>query len=240
MGAILAAMLMRGYSPIGSAPEERAVSYNFLRTPKGSQTLRLLIKDLLQSQSHQEQNRVTSEGHSSLSGPRRALAHLSELMEGDAQIHSSCHPLAHNLGRTAYQFFGSLDAAYDGMVGTEDAQFLRLCNAAYMHGVIELHLRDVDDLDSLGSAAREIDKNVCNELINVDDGDWECRHGIGHGIIQRYRLEAEKDTIQKGLHACNAISDALVCQNGLWYVQYCTLYDNFSFLLLIGIWLIGE
>jgi hypothetical protein len=92
------------------------------------------------------------------------------------------------LGRVAYQIFGSLDAAYDGMVGTDDAHLLKLCNAAYLHGVIEFHLRDVP-LDNLENAARDIESNVCVELANVDKGIWECHHGIGHGIIQRHRME---------------------------------------------------
>ncbi|KAL7536283.1 hypothetical protein ACHAXR_007046 [Thalassiosira sp. AJA248-18] len=186
-----------------------AVSYNFLRTTKGSQTIRLLLDDLLQKTS-------IDEDHLFLSGPRRALTHLSELMESDGQILSSCHPLAHNLGRAAYQYFGGLDEAYDGMLGTEDAHLLRLCNAAYLHGVIEFHLRDVDDVDNLASAAREIEEKVCSNLINVNKGPWECHHGIGHGIIQRHRLDAERNIILKGINTCNETAAAAECENGMW------------------------
>mmetsp|Transcript_30129 Transcript_30129/g.63018 ORF Transcript_30129/g.63018 Transcript_30129/m.63018 type:complete len:418 (-) Transcript_30129:65-1318(-) len=196
-----------------------AVSYNFLRTTKGSQTIHLLLHDLLQSQppsSPQQLNSSFVADNSPMSGPRLALTHLSELMESDVQIHSSCHPIAHNLGRAAYQYFDGLGAAYDGMIGTEDAHLLRLCNAAYLHGVIEFRLRDVVDTNDIASAAREIEESVCDKLTNVATGPWECRHGIGHGIIQRYRLDAEKDTIQKGIDACNQISFANDCENGLW------------------------
>jgi len=196
--------------------DETAVSYNFLRTTKGSETLRLLLDDLLQSQPQQQQASFASKDHSSLSGPRRALTHLSELMELDGQILSSCHPLAHNLGRASYQLFGSFDAAYDGMVGTADAHLLRLCNAAYLHGVIEFHLRDVDDLNNLASAAREIEESVCKKMTNVNQGPWECHHGIGHGIGQRYRLEAENSVIQKGILSCKETSAPTECENGLW------------------------
>jgi len=149
-----------------------AVSYNFLRTAKGSQTLHSLLKELLKPT-------CISDDNIFLSGPRRALNHLSELMESDGQILSSCHPLAHNLGRAAYQYFGSLDEALDGMVGTDDAHLLRICNAAYLHGVIEYQLRSVKNLNKLASAARKIERKVCKNLDNVNIGGWECRHGIG-------------------------------------------------------------
>ena len=175
-----------------------AVSYNFLRTSKGTDTIRTLLDDLIHK------------------GPRNALTHLSVLMKNDSQILDSCHPLAHNLGRAAYKYFGGLDEAYDGMVGTDDAHFLRLCNAAYFHGVIESSLRDVEDVSNLASASRDIEDKICNNLTNVPLGDWECRHGIGHGIIQRYRLDAEKDVIQKAIDTCLETEGAADCENGLW------------------------
>lgn len=193
-----------------------AVSYNFLRTPKGTQTIQLLLRDLLQTQPPRGQDQSVGGDHSSLSGPRRALTHLSELMESDAQIHSSCHPVAHNLGRAAYKYFGGLDGAYDGMVGTDDAHLLRLCNAAYLHGVIEFSLRDVEDVDNLVSAARDIEEKVCKKLNNVKQGEWECRHGIGHGIIQRYRMDSEKYIIEKGIDTCKQTAVPKDCENGLW------------------------
>ncbi len=196
--------------------DANSVSYNFLRTTKGSETMRLLLNDLLLPQQMQ---RETPDSYPSLFGPRRALTHLAMLMDDDGQISSSCHPLAHNLGRVAYQIFGSLDAAYDGMVGTDDAHLLRLCNAAYLHGVIEFHLRDVPP-DDLASAAREIESNVCVNMANVNLGEWECHHGIGHGIIQRHRMEAEKDVIQKSMKSCEEVfgvsEGVTACENGAW------------------------
>ena len=198
--------------------DANAVSYNFLRTTKGSETMRLLLDDLLLPPQMQ-QGTPMDVGFASLLGPRRALTHLRTLMDEDGQISSSCHPLAHNLGRVAYQIFGSLDAAYDGMVGTDDAHLLRLCNAAYLHGVIEFHLRDVPP-DNLASAALEIESNVCVNLANVNFGTWECHHGIGHGIIQRHRMEAEKDVIQKSVISCEEVfgasGGATDCENGVW------------------------
>lgn len=199
-----------------NSEEATAVSYNFLRTARGSETMRLLLDDLLSTQQQQATSTITAaEGYSSFSGPRRSLTHLSELMKEDGQILSSCHPLAHNLGQVAYQFFGSMDGAFDGMVGTEDAHLLRLCNAAYLHGVIEYHLRDAS-LDTLASAAGEIEDEVCSKLSNVNFGSWECHHGIGHGIIQRHRMEGEKTVIEKSIQSCRETSAAVDCENGMW------------------------
>lgn len=191
-----------------------AVSYNFLRTTKGTETMRLLLNDLLSSP-QQQTTSTNNDGYLSLYGPRRSLTHLSELMTNDGQILSSCHPLAHNLGRVAYQFFGSMDGAFDGMVGTEDSHLLRLCNAAFLHGVIEYHLRD-SSLENLVAAAGEIEDKVCSKLVNVDSGPWECHHGIGHGIVQRYRMEGEKAVIEKSQKSCRETSAVSECENGMW------------------------
>ena len=195
--------------------DENAVSYNFLRTTKGSDMMRLLLDDLLSTPQQQNPSTAATEGYLSFYGPRRSLTHLSELMKEDGQILSSCHPLAHNLGRVAYQFFGTMDGAFDAMVGTDDAHLLRLCNAAYLHGVIEYHLRSVS-LDDLASTAREIEDTVCSKLVNVNLGTWECHHGIGHGILQRHRMEGEKDVIEKSINSCSETSSAIECENGMW------------------------
>ena len=202
--------------------EKSAVSYNFLRTSRGSSTIRILLNDLINPTPErytEKSNTTETVNYELLGGPRRALMHLSQLMETDGQIHSQCHPLAHSLGRAAYQYFGSLDAAYDGMVGTDDAKLLRVCNAAYLHGVIESHLRSVENSSDLTTVAAEIEKKVCLKLSNVEIGTWECRHGIGHGIIQRNRMDVETIAVQMGIATCEKTfkkAGKAECENGLW------------------------
>lgn len=135
------------------------------------------------------------------------------------QIHSSCHPLAHNLGRAAFEYFGSFDVAFDFMIGTDDANLLRVCNAAYLHGVIEFHLRSVRDVDDLISEAAQIQVKVCSKLTNVNMGTWECQHGVGHGIIQRLRMDREETIVKLGIDVCAKAftsSGSSACENGLW------------------------
>eukprot|EP00804_Cyclotella_cryptica_P020623 CCRYP_003450-RA/>CCRYP_003450-RA protein AED:0.37 eAED:0.37 QI:32/1/1/1/1/1/2/276/516 len=202
--------------------ENDAVSYNFLRTTKGSSTIRILLKDLFHPNPEGNLTQSTEsevDDYERLGGPRRALTHLIQLMKDDGQIHSSCHPLAHNLGRAAYEYFGSSDAAFDSMIGTDDAKLLRVCNAAYLHGVIKFHLRDVHDVDDLIREAAEIQANVCSQLTNVNLGTWECQHGIGHGIIQRLRMDGEQSIVKLGIEACEKAfpsGGSSTCENGLW------------------------
>ena len=200
-----------------------AVSYNFLRTTKGSQTMRLLLDDLIMSSQPPDDSRqleeitssTNSSGYEDLpGGPRRALTHLQKLMKSDGQIFSSCHPLAHNLGRVAYQLHGSYEGAYDGLLDS-DPQLLRLCNAAFLHGVLEYHLRSVS-IDKLVDEANEINKNVCTKMFHVDMGAWECHHGIGHGIIQRFRMDAPTMVIAQSMNVCKQTSLNGECENGLW------------------------
>ena len=134
--------------------------------------MRVLLKDLLHTQQIIDVTDNNSE-YTLLSGPRRALTHLSEMMKEDAQINSSCHPIAHNLGRVAYQYHGSLYGAFDGMLDT-DPRLLRLCNAAYLHGVIEYSLRDTP-INNLGRESLHIVERVCNKMADVNMGRWECQ-----------------------------------------------------------------
>ena len=230
VGFVLGVVVMAAYLGYAGRPgllnqavtveeeDVNAVSYNFLRTTKGTETLRLLLRDLLQSKTTQTENTESSD-YQQYTGPRRALKHISVLIDSDAQIASSCHPLIHNLGRAAYEYFGSLDAAFDGMIGTDDATLVRLCNAAYLHGVIEFHLRGIE-ISDLASEARVIEDKICTKLNNVNMGRWECHHGIGHGLVQRHRLEAEKYAVTQGIVSCkdSNIKSAgpSECENGVW------------------------
>lgn len=64
-----------------------AVSYNFLRTAKGSSTIRILLQDLFHP--GPDGNRAVStepdSDYEKLGGPRRALTHLIQLMRDDGK-----------------------------------------------------------------------------------------------------------------------------------------------------------
>jgi len=92
-------------------------------------------------------------------------------MKSDPQVASSCHPLAHQLGRFAVTEFG-LEGAFGAMLGTDKANLCRICNAAYLHGVIEHYLASSENLLE---AVDKANAQVCEKLDNVDSGGWECR-----------------------------------------------------------------
>jgi hypothetical protein len=171
-----------------------SVSYGFLQTTRGTQLGETLHEELMAQ------------------SPKIALQHMQVLMDDDDQIANSCHPLTHMLGRNALMELG-FDLAWGGMVGTEDASLLRICNAAYMHGIIEHYLAASENLvDDVAM----ITNTICNKLTNVKDGVWECHHGVGHGIIQHYRTIKEKETLTQAIEACGNTTFAKDCENGLW------------------------
>ena len=178
-------------------------SHDFATTPRGSAVLKSLSSTL------------------SSEGPLSALRKTSDLMETDMELLGSCHPIVHSLGRTAYSTLGFY-RSLEGMLGTDDATLLRLCNAAFLHGVIELHLGSRGTKDEMMEEVRKIEVDVCQKMRNVHMGPWECRHGVGHGIIQYVRNEADQSALAEAVAACRDPDPSLTslfwnsCENGLW------------------------
>jgi hypothetical protein len=168
------------------------VSYGFLQTQKGKDLLQELSTKLLEE------------------SPQAALDDLALKMQRDEQIASSCHPVTHRLGRLAFDKFGFKGALESLMT---DTRRLLTCNAAYMHGVIE---------HSMGNSKLEVqeDIEVINNFLcsNLTDSlsKWECNHGVGHGIIQRFRREEYTLALKEGVDACQHAGSPSVCENGLW------------------------
>ena len=66
--------------------EKDAVSYNFLRTSKGSSTISTLLRDLIHPKPEgSESMNYEASSYERLGGPRRALAHLVEMMKDDGE-----------------------------------------------------------------------------------------------------------------------------------------------------------
>lgn len=186
--------------PISSSDQENAaVSYNFLTTTRGKEVLEELEHTL------------------DVDGPKAFLEHLAKLMKEDSQIAASCHPLAHGVGRKAFQNLG-FEAAFGSLPGTDDDAILRTCNAAYMHGIIEHYLAAEKNLSN---SVILVEKTLCNKLTPpkgmLASNKWECEHGIGHGIVQHVRAQKDKETLVDALTYCkNTSVDTETCQNGVW------------------------
>jgi hypothetical protein len=104
-----------------SCGDAATVSYGFLQTTRGITLQETLHQELM------------------FQSPKVALQHMQLLMDEEDQIANTCHPLTHMLGRNALMELG-FDEAWGGMVGTPDVPLLRICSAAYMHGIIENYL----------------------------------------------------------------------------------------------------
>lgn len=186
------------------------VSYNFLKTQKGKDTSEIL-QQLLTTQ-----------------GAKPALLQLTTLMQEDAQIADSCHPLAHGLGQQALAvsngFREALDAFQPLGLNDRDDNLLRTCNGAFMHGMIEHYIGQQSPTNSqeeLNKAVAMVQTTLCANIspgeANLDNA-WECQHGIGHGILQYYRRAAKRQMLENSLHVCAHATNVTTsyCQNGLW------------------------
>lgn len=174
------------------------VSYAFLHTPGGVSLLQDLKETL-----HQD-------------GPVQVLQKAAAVMDTDDQFASSCHPLLHLVGRTALDELG-FQAAFGDLLSTDQMFLLRLCNAAYLHGVMENYLLFSENEQELVSRLATTRETVCRPMAAIDLGEWECYHGIGHGVLQYYRKEQTSRAIQATRNVCNSLErGASECTNGLW------------------------
>ena len=150
-------------------------------------------------------------------GPLSVLTRTSELMNDDNAFLDNCHHITHRLGRAAYRSMGVEGALADFWGSTRSANLLRICNGAFLHGIIETHLKEVEDP---AAAAMELDSAVCSKLRGVPEGTWECRHGIGHGFVQNIRDKNDRQTIDDAIAMCQqkpfAVGMQQACENGVW------------------------
>ena len=83
----------------------------------------------------------------------------------------------------------------------------------------EYHLKETPP-DRVVEEARTLQSSLCSRLTNVDKGEWECIHGIGHGIVQSHRGEhSETSVLRAALESCRGIlpsSQSSACENGIW------------------------
>lgn len=96
-------------------------------------------------------------------GAPPAVVFLQEQIKEDPRIENFCHPLAHEIGRTALEregFEKALRLEYD------------ICGSGYIHGVVERYMKDIPDL--VASL-----HNICPPESRT------CFHGIGHGLMLR-------------------------------------------------------
>ncbi|MBW3538332.1 hypothetical protein KY386_02470 [Candidatus Parcubacteria bacterium] len=122
-------------------------------------------------------------------GADRALARLDALSQADAYVLAQCHPLIHEIGRAAYERYGSV---------TEAAKYAsELCWSGYYHGVMESYMSTFDDA-KLISMMPTICQPDAAKPYSFDY--YNCLHGLGHGVTIRF-----DNDVFKALPFCDAI-----------------------------------
>jgi plastocyanin len=100
--------------------------------------------------------------------PRVALDRMREEIETNDALSRSCHALVHEIGRAAYEKHGDFGEA---MKYRDE-----LCNSGYLHGVIESHFSQSEDVFA------EM-KTMCDGYRQSSYLSWQCYHGLGHGVM---------------------------------------------------------
>ena len=135
--------------------------------------------------------------------PRVALQELRARIKTDEALLRSCHPLVHTLGRVAY-------AKYSDFGTTLQFQD-EICNSGYLHGVIEAHFSQSKDI------FQTLD-TTCSLYPEGSFTNWECYHGIGHGLM--YYTDND---LERSLDLCRAYETQfaqLTCANGVFMENF--------------------
>ncbi len=100
--------------------------------------------------------------------PTEALERLRIVGKTDPRVLRVCHDLAHFIGHEAMRRYGSFPEA----TLYQDP----LCNSGYLHGAIEEYLSN----EPISSSAL---LHVCEGIRSGSFEEWQCIHGIGHGLM---------------------------------------------------------
>jgi hypothetical protein len=129
-------------------------------------------------------------------GVQAALGDLKARVESEDVRSSSCHSLAHTVGRAATQRYENVGAAF--RAGDQDGA--ALCGAGYYHGAMEgivqaLSPREVTQrIPGLCTAPRRAGKDAI--------AHYSCAHGLGHG------LHGTQGGTRPALSLCERLQDA--------------------------------
>ena len=135
--------------------------------------------------------------------PRVALRRLEALIRQDRTVLRHCHAIAHEIGRAAYDRYGTFGEAmrYQSEV----------CNSGYMHGIIEQQF-------SRPAALVSVMRSLCEDYPQGKYMRWECHHGLGHGV-----MFYSANNLPRALKLCESLEDgAITCINGAFMENFNT------------------
>jgi hypothetical protein len=107
-------------------------------------------------------------------GPREALTLFEERLATDPVVLKDCHRISHFIGSAALERFSG-DVAKTFSLGSP------ACVSGYYHGILERAFLGVQTKAGLTRTAREL--CVSGELRPRGFLDYQCRHGLGHGLM---------------------------------------------------------
>lgn len=96
--------------------------------------------------------------------PAAAISALKKFIETNPSYMNQCHELAHEIGHTAYHYFGEKAFSYKDP----------FCGGGYLHGLLE----EATEFNS-STDLTEMVHVVCS-----GDIEESCLHGLGHAIYQ--------------------------------------------------------
>lgn len=135
--------------------------------------------------------------HMRRDGMAATFAYVAQRINTNASFARSCHPLLHELGHEAFTYFGSYAKA---IVYQKE-----LCDAGYMHGVLESYLTATPDI-------KQALRTACQPAVETF-ALWQCFHGLGHGIMM-----VSLANIPRSLQLCQTLPTTFAqdaCSNGV-------------------------
>ena len=123
----------------------------------------------------------------------------------DGALLRSCHALVHEVGHEAYEKYGDFARA----MAYQD----EICNSGYLHGVIESHFWESDDVIVAT-------RTVCDAYRLESFMSWECYHGVGHGLMYY-----TANDLPRSLSVCDSYDSEFArsnCSNGVFMENFNT------------------
>jgi hypothetical protein len=137
------------------------------------------------------------------SGLDEAFTYTRSQIESNPSFARDCHPLLHTLGHASFKISLSFESA---MENSDE-----LCNSGYIHGLIEANFESASTIDEALTSS-------CNDYSVENFKNWQCFHGIGHGIM----YTNTKNHI-KSLEDCNRLKSNFAiesCINGVFMEEF--------------------
>jgi hypothetical protein len=132
---------------------------------------------------------------------KEVLGDMESARVQDSQVENQCHPIAHAIGRLAYQYTGNVGDAFESCDQS--------CHSGCYHGVMErLFFNDQE----LNDANQHLTlKDLQNKIPGICNADkfrnpsnsviFQCLHGVGHAIL--YSLDYN---LRDSLKACDMLT----------------------------------